>query len=254
MSSHSLNTRAHKSSRRRRGIIFHSALKRAHPKTKKSSRERGRASDPPPRAAPLENHARRFFCARFHRFASKRAFATPFFARVFSLRVALHRTPPSTPRQQKPPKRRRKKGRKKIAHKCYADKEREKERKKKRNARKETATRITHVSPSLRSSAVFFRRVAREDCRCRERDFLSCIRTRKKLREGRHFETLNDNSLGGGRFLLLKRRRQSRHIIASRRHGRATRENGSAFRRRRRRRRLVASTRRARWNGASIIK
>ena len=34
-----------------------------------------------------------------------------------------------------------------------------------------------------------------------------------------------------------------------RRHGRATRENGSAFRRRRRR--LVASTRRARWNGAS---
>tara|TARA_B100000519_G_C14240150_1_gene436865 strand:- start:1845 stop:2090 length:246 start_codon:yes stop_codon:yes gene_type:complete len=63
--------------------------------------------------------------------------------------------------------------------------EREKERKKKRNARKETATRITHVSPSLRGRLPFFSVASREKTADveRERFFKGLLLERKKERK-----------------------------------------------------------------------
>ena len=180
----------------------------AHPKQKiqvARTRTRTRASsDPPPRAAPLENHARRIFLRAIPsiRVQTRLRDALIFAFSPFACSIA----PPSTPE--------RKKGAKKISrHTAYKkpreqrDREREREHTERAKRGKKKRTRITHVSPSLRSSAVFFRRVAREDCRCREREreifLLRVVRLERKklLREGlRHFETLNDNRFfwGGG--------------------------------------------------------
>ena len=174
----------------------------AHPKPKiqvARTRTRTRASsDPPPRAAPLENHARRIFLRAI---PSIRVQTRLRDALIFAFSpFACSPTPSAT--QTRQGKREQKKSRDTAYKMPREQRDRERERANGTRERKEEKkrTRITHVSPSLRSSAVFFRRVAREDCRCREREReifpLLCIRTRKKklLREGlRHFETLNDS-------------------------------------------------------------
>ena len=167
MSSHSLNTRAHTET-------THEGSN-GPPKTKNPSRANADADARRPTLlrAPRRSKTTRaaFFSARFHRFASKRAFATPLFLRFLPSRVALHQAPPKG-----------KKGAKKISrHTAYKkpreqrDREREREHTERAKRGKKKRTRITHVSPSLRSSAVFFRRVAREDCRCREREISSPV-------------------------------------------------------------------------------
>lgn len=164
MSSHSLNTRAHTET-------THEGSN-GPPKTKNPSRANADADARRPTLlrAPRRSKTTRaaFFCARFHRFASKRAFATPLFLRFLPSRVALHQAPPKRAKE----KRAQKKSRDTAYKMPREQRDRERERANGTRERKEEKkrTRITHVSPSLRSSAVFFRRVAREDCRCRERE------------------------------------------------------------------------------------
>ncbi len=189
MSSHSLNTRAHTET-------THEGSN-GPPKTKNPSRANADADARRPTLlrAPRRSKTTRaaFFCARFHRFASKRAFATPLFLRFLPSRVALHQAPPKRAKE----KRAQKKSRDTAYKMPREQRDRERERANGTRERKEEKkadanhARLAIVEVVCR---FFPSRRARRLPMSRERDFLSCIRTRKKLREGRHFETLNDNS------------------------------------------------------------
>ena len=103
MSSHSLNTRAHTET-------THEGSN-GPPKTKNPSRANADADARRPTLlrAPRRSKTTRaaFFCARFHRFASKRAFATPLFLRFLPSRVALHQAPPKRAKEKRAQKKSR---------------------------------------------------------------------------------------------------------------------------------------------------